>query len=559
MPDRKGATAGFGPAAWAAALLAGSTALAQSPTPRPTPFSEKVEVNVRTVLVRITGPDGKPPSPPPGPEDIEVREDGAPARVIGVDPARSAPAAAPTPPPGTPPGAKPETAPPPAAPAPAAIPQHLYLDTTLLEPGSVTRLASLFEKNLDAILSNGPLEIVVADPQPRQTLESTRDPAAVRTSLQELSRKVAGKQSLILVRRQTVDTLRGGMCVNFEAQSRLAAEQELRLIGDSLDRLLTWAASLGGQRPDVVYYVTDGFDSDVSETYRRVILESTSSFAMCLQAATPEQMATNLQQEFTARSNGLVGLAARSLASLGVEAVPLALGGNLNDTGGDASVSGHDAFRSRAGTIPLFARPLEPLRTISEATGGEVVTSPSQLPAMLDALGNAYVVSFRSAVAGSGKTLTLAIASRRPGLTVRAPTALAEGPPESVGRGQAVRALHEAPSTGGFPLRLAIDGVRKSGKQYDGVLHVDADISSLRTSLEALGGGRLRLTIAVDVEGAREPFTTNQEFDIAKDQANFGADVPITWPKKTRKIAVTVEELRTGARSTAAADVPRPD
>jgi hypothetical protein len=543
----------------AAALLGAASALAQSPTPRPTPFSERVEVNVRTVLVRITGPDGKPPSPPPGVEDIEVREDGAPARVLGVDPARPSPArGAPTPPPAEAEGR--ETAPAPAAPAAAPIPQHLYVDTTMLEPGSVRRLAAAFEKNLDAVLANGTLEIVVADPVPRQTLEATRDREAARKALQDLGRSVAGKQSLVLVRRQTADTLTSGFCVNYESQSRNAAEQELRLIQDSLDRLLTWAASLGGQRPDVVFYVSDGFDSDVSETYRRMILQRTSPVpALCQQNETPQQIASNLASEFSARSNSVVGLAARSLASLGVEAVPLALGGDLIDTGGDASVPGQDVNQFRGGAIPLFVRRLEPLRTISQATGGEVVTSPSQIPSMLDAFGNAYVVAFRSAVAPDGKPHSLAITSRRPGLSVRAPTALGEATPASIARGQTVRALHEVPAPGGFSVRLAIDGVQKSGKGYAGVLHVDADLAPLLTSLEALGGGRLRLTIAADVEGAREPYTTNQEFDVAKDQGAFGADVPITWPRKTRKIAVTVEELKTGARSTAATDVPRPE
>ena len=77
----------------------------------------------------------------------------------------------------------------------SGIPQHLYVETTLLEPSSVTRLAANFEKNLDAVLANGSLEIVVADPQPRQFLEATRDPQAVRRALAALSASVSGKQS----------------------------------------------------------------------------------------------------------------------------------------------------------------------------------------------------------------------------------------------------------------------------------------------------------------------------------------------------------------------------
>jgi hypothetical protein len=537
------------------ALLLARAAAGQAPTPRPTPFTERVEVTVRTVLVRITDKDGKPPSPPPGPEDIEVREGGQPVKILGVDPARptSAPPSLSTPVAGLPPAPAPG---PSASAATPSLPQHLYVDTTLLEAGSVPRVAAAFEKHLDAIVSNGTLEIVVADPQPRQILEATRDPEAIRQALRGMARKVSAKEALIQVRRQGIDTLRGGMCVDYESQARIAAEQELRLIGDALDRLLRWAASLGGQRPDVVYFASDGFDTDVTETYRRVILDpSSASNPLCVQAESPQQAAQNLELEFGPKSGARIGEAARDLAALGVEAVPLALGGSLHDTGGDAS-AGPDAYRSRFGNIPLFARPLEPLRILADATGGEIVTSFAQVPAMLDAFGTAYVVSFRPAGGSQGTTQTLTITSRRAGLTVRGPTAVAEGTPESVARGATVRALHEPPPASGFPVRLAIDGVQKSGKEFSGILHVDADLASMVSSLSALGGGRMRLTIAVEVEGAREPFTTHQEFDVAPNQGAFGADVPITWPKKTRKIAVTVEELKTGTRGTATADVP---
>jgi hypothetical protein len=325
------------------------------------PYVERVEVNVRTVLVRITDRKGQAPTPPPGIGDLEVLEDGAPMTVLGVDPAR---------PPGPPlpaalqalPG-KPAPAGPPE-PASAGIPQHLYVDTTLLEPGSVERLVSAFENNLDVVLANGPLEIVVADPQPRQALPASRDEHTVRRALQELGRTVAGKQSLIVLRRQTIDHLRNDLCPNFELNIRMAAEQELRIIQDSFDRFLRWSISLGGQRPDVVYFVSDGFDANVIDTYTRVIRSLPGGNALCA-TSDPNQISLSLQTEFSAKGGEQVGLAARSLAALGVQAVPLALGGNLKDLGSDASAPGGDGFNSRSGVIPLFSEPIAPLRTLA--------------------------------------------------------------------------------------------------------------------------------------------------------------------------------------------------
>lgn len=541
-------------------LLLATCAIAQAPPEKP--FVERVEVNVRTVLVRITDRDGKAPSPPPGPEDLQILEDGAPMRVLGVDPART-----PAPPPAAvapqPLPKKPAPAAALGAPRSSGIPQHLYVDTTLLEAGSVRRLAATFERNLDSVLANGPIEIVVADPQPRQTLAATRDPQAIRRALQNLAHNVSDKQVLIMQRRQTMDALRNGSCVNVEMTTRNAAEQELRIVRDSLDRLLRWAASLGGQRPDVVYFVSDGFDSDVTETYRRVIVQlgTRQQSGLCVgtppDVASAQQLSTALELEFAPQGAELVGLAGRSLAALGVEAVPLALAGNIRDFGNDASMRGQDGFTATTGSISLFARPIEPLRALAQATGGEVVTSASRLPAVLDAYERSFVVSFRSEHAPDGKMHSLKISSRREGLSVRSGQFLTEGSPESVASGLSVRALHEPPSQGGMPIRLSVDGVARNGKQYTGTLHVDTDLVALVSTLDLLQGGRMRVTIAVEVEGAREPFTTKQEFDVPAKQAGWGADILLSWPLKGRKVAVTVEELKTGTRATGAIDLPK--
>ena len=68
----------------AAAILALLVEGAPAQTAQEKPFVERVEVNVRTILVRITDRDGKPPSPAPGAEDLQILEDGKPMRVLGV-------------------------------------------------------------------------------------------------------------------------------------------------------------------------------------------------------------------------------------------------------------------------------------------------------------------------------------------------------------------------------------------------------------------------------------------------------------------------------------------
>jgi hypothetical protein len=536
-------------------VLLGYTALGGT-TAQEHPYVEKVEVNVRTVLVRITDRNGRAPSPPPGPEDILVLEDGVPVQVLGVDPARQ-----PIQPPATPAPQAAATAPVlEASPAPpgSGIPQHLYVDTTMLEVHSVGRLAKVFGRSLDSVLSNGPLEIVVADPQPRQFLASTRDVTAIRNALKKLGSDVAGKQNLILLRQSTINTMRNGFCSNLEMQTRAAAEQEVRIIQSSLARLVRWAATLGGQRPDVVYLVSDGFDTNVVDTYTKVIQQVTTGARSCPGGGKPGgRLFTELHSEYGAKGGEMAGQAAQSLAALGVEAVPIALGGNLRDYGNDASVSGNVLYRSISGPVPTFAGRIDPLRILAEATGGEVVTSDRHLPLVLDGFSSSFYISFRSGHSADGKVHDLRITSRRSDLSVRSQKFITEGVPDTFAKGITVRSLHEPAPEGGLSVHLAIDGVERHEKDSTGILHVDADLESLAATLDTLNGGRMRVTIAVEVDDAVEPFTTSQEFDISTVAAGWGTDFPLRWPEKGRRVAVTVEELKTGTRGTAAMDLPQ--
>ncbi len=142
-------------------------------------------------------------------------EDGRPVQIIDVDPVRS------------PETSRPDADEPwaPTAAAASGVPQHLYVDATLLQSGSVARLVKVLENNLDAVLSNGSLEIVVADPIPRQTLAATRQPEAVREALRVLGREVAGKQTLIQLRRQTVVTLRYAFTENLAKSFESSADR----------------------------------------------------------------------------------------------------------------------------------------------------------------------------------------------------------------------------------------------------------------------------------------------------------------------------------------------
>jgi hypothetical protein len=71
-------------------LPAFTAALGAQTQQQPPGFTEKVEVNVRTVLAVVTDAKGKPLEKPLTIEDVEVLQDGIPAKVLGVDVVRPA-------------------------------------------------------------------------------------------------------------------------------------------------------------------------------------------------------------------------------------------------------------------------------------------------------------------------------------------------------------------------------------------------------------------------------------------------------------------------------------
>ena len=183
-------------------LLLAPASIVAAQDPQQAPYVEKVEVRVRTVLVFITDAQGKALATPPSPRDLQVLEDGKPVEVLAVEPARRKTAAAA-------PGA---AAPAPDRPkeeaepteAPTMIPQYLYLDTTSVKVRTVPRIVKAVDASLDGILANGPLEIVVADPEPTVALASSSNREQVRAALARLPTTAVGKDRIYDARKDAL-------------------------------------------------------------------------------------------------------------------------------------------------------------------------------------------------------------------------------------------------------------------------------------------------------------------------------------------------------------------
>ncbi len=545
-----------GPSLRAAAMFAVVAATAAAQTQPPPGFTEKVEVNVRTILAVVTDAKGKPIERPLSVEEIEVLEDGIPAKVLGVDVVRPVKTT------GSETGKEvPKTEVSPAVPPPevlARMPQILYLDASLLQKQSVKRVCEMTAKNLDALLARGPLEIVLADPEPKTVLPGTADPAPARAALASLAKTGQGRDRLLDVR---ADFLPGASPIQSKGKdlndlekrmhARAAMQEEVHLVRQSLERLGKWASSRADRRPGVLYLASDGFDLVLSDFYRNY-----------LEGPEGEQ----LRMEFVPQIPEMVAQTESALANQALMTVPLAIGGaeafqaNSPATVGKREFSD---FRNPVSDAPtfLFVRPLAPLREIADATGGEVVTTQQNFVLALDRLSAAVAVTYRMNRPPDGRVHKLEVRTTRRGVTLRAAQSVLDAPELAASAQSAVQALESVPARGTLPVDVFVDLLEvKPDKRRVGDVQVSVDLGTIVESLEKVGPGRMRVTLAVRAPGM-QPFVHHEEVDLSRTGAGteWTYVFPLEWPPEATRVALTVEELKTGTRGSAAADLPKPE
>ncbi|HLN57469.1 MAG TPA: hypothetical protein VK416_02855 [Thermoanaerobaculia bacterium] len=533
-----------------------AAAAAQTQQQRPPGFTEKVEVNVRTILAVVTDTKGKPIEKPLSVEEVEVLEDGIPAKVLGVDVVRPVKTA------GSEVGKEiPKTKASLSAPPPevlARMPQILYLDASLLQKQSVKTVCEMTAKNLQPLLARGPLEIVLADPEPKTALPGTADPAAVRAALASLAKTGQGRDRLLDVR---ADFIPGASPIKGKGKdldalekrmhARTAMQEEVHLVRQSLERLEKWAAPRTDRRPAVLYLASDGFDLVLSDFYRNY-----------LEGAEGEQ----LRMEFVPQIPEMVAKTESSLANQGLMTVPLAIGGPESFQANSPSTVGKREFSDLHNPVSdaptfLFVRPLAPLREIAGATGGEVVTNSEQFTLALNRLSSAVAITYRMNRPPDGRVHRLEVKTSRRGVTLRAAQSVLDAPELAASALPAVQALESVPAQGTLPVDVFVDLLEiKPDQRRVGDVLVSVDLGTIVEALEKVGPGRMRVTLAVRAPGM-QPFVHHEEVDIAREGrgTSWTYAFSLEWPPEATRVAITVEELKTSTRGTAVADLPRPE
>ena len=529
---------------------------AQPETSRP--VRARVEVALRTVRVVLTTRDGKPLSRPPSPNDIEVLEDGKKAEVLDVDrlfskePARAEAAAAPL---------AAEAA---AAAKPRSVRQVVYVETTFLSTSAVKQAARALDEMAPKLVANGPLEIVVADPEPTVFLAATRDTAKIRAALKTMSSSVAGRDWLA---SQRVDDAKKAMNVTHSGAMRGMGESldsvtsakdaeaharqvlERIVIVSVLDRINRWASREEAEPGGLFVFVSDGFELDPSRFTEKLASDSS--------VASPRTIG------FEGTVQAQVAGTSALLGGLGYAVFPLAVGPErFIGTAEMPSRSPINVAVTGTGTLvgPAVTRREEPLIQAAVATGGEVSTTADHLSASLDRLSESYIVTFQAARPADGKVHSLVVRSKRDDVIVRAPGTIAGGTPDSVARALVLGLLKGDAGPSGLGVEATTDPIA-AGKT---TLRLRIQLGPVPDLLRAVGEGRLRVSVAV-AHGKDAPFANHSEMPLIRSGEGtiYVYDAPLAGVAAGDRLAVLAEELETGMAggttlTLGAAKAPRP-
>jgi hypothetical protein len=560
----------------AAALVSvAGAALAGQETPAPRVVA-KEDVLVRTVKVVLTDKSGKPLRLAPVPADFEVFEDGLSTTLVGIDPLFEHAAARLIPPP-----EKLEEAARAAAsapPLPAAAParrltQVFYIDTAFLQRDSVLVTVRGLKGRIDRFLKLGPVEIVVADPQPKIFLAATDDAPTVQDALERLAHDVVGRDLVVRLRMQSSQAASGNRSSTTPgAVNALLMDEEKLLLRTVLGRLAGWVNTRQGT-PGVLYLVSDGFDlaadfygGSEREDFTREAGGLTSGPGG-LSEMTP---AAFLGQLLPTSTSPMVDTISALLAARGWIAMPFSLRGYTSAA--SRNLAGADlqgGFSQRAASRPsqnLIAQvalehPMDPLETYADATGGEVISSVGKIESALDHLSDLWLFTYQVDRPADGKAHRLKIRSRSKDVVVRTARIVSAGTPVEVAGTRALDALLARGTGGDLPIGLKIatgPDSKKGRKTRSGRLEVRVKLGDLPKVLEKMGSGEMRVTVAV-WEQKTIPFVHHDQKPLEK--AAISGDVwaysaPIEWPATATKYSVFVEELKTGASGSAIASFP---
>ena len=236
-------------------------------------------------------------------------------------------------------------------------------------------------------------------------------------------------------------------------------------------------------------------------------------------------------------------------------------GGGRGDLGSAASVvrrSVDDPVLGARGAeeVQALSNPLEPLRSMADASGSEVLLHADGLERTDALLSGLHLLTYSVDRVRDGGVHRIDVSSLVPGVTVRSPRALSAGTPEWSAVARARRRAEGGAPEGALRVEASVESPRK---KLSGRIETRVDLAPLLPTLRVLGEGRLRVTVAFLEEG-REPFVRQEARPLPREEfaRTWIWEAPIEALPAKGRLVVDVEELTTGEHGSSSIALPLP-
>jgi len=469
----------------------------------------------------------------------------------------------------------------------------IYVDRVLSSSRNLRAALGGLAARAAALTALGTVEVVMAEPTPSPIVPATHDPYVVEETLSRLAYGGTGLDGIRTVRRRFRDEAAGegvpeaatpadsGAAAGLPGLAEEAAEEEVRLVRRQQDNLAGWLAGQPGDRPAVLFLVADGWDRDPREFYRPAAKAAIAGIAP---SAGGDPFAPFTLE---ADSTGL----ARAIAALGWTAVPLAVGDaplpdlrrpllapSQNIAGGTVTLPEHDKAReaekeqekkAQEKERSLLPHPLDPLRELAEASGGELIVSPLALPDLIARLRGRLRLRYEGAPVADGRTREVSVQATSPEWTLRTRRYTSAGTPPELAALRARRLLDGEEGTGDLPVAadLRFEAGGPSGRQAQ----VDVRLNPGALPAGALPEtAALRLTVAAP-EGTVGTHLLQRPLEPADavEGEPWAYHLTIPLPGEADRLAVVVDLPASGlwggelaavvtGEAASAAESPRP-
>ncbi|MEM7349717.1 MAG: VWA domain-containing protein [Acidobacteriota bacterium] len=446
----------------------------------------------------------------------------------------------------------------------------LYFDPVLSSSGHLKRAAGALANVARQLTELGEIEVVSAAEAPDVTLKS-REELVVGEKLSRSALTETGDRQILELRQRVLRDLRLAspaaaiLSPDQVAETVIAGiEEEIELIRQRQDLLLAWASQPGVSDSRLLVLVVDGFDLDPVGFYVQR-LQDEARRAVIRETARLETLADPVRD--TASALAAVGWTVLPIVlagagdEAGLEYAPIAI-----DSGGQATsapgvtLRPGSLFGRRKEAEPEippadFLEPLEPLRLLAEASGGEVIVTEQGLRDALRRFAGRFQLTYDTALPVEAGLESIDIRPLRSDLRVRATRWLGRGVPEKVAAVRLARLLAGAEADGGFDVAavLKLNQPPESGQPSTAQLEARLGLRDLREAGaedEVLGFDQAvyRVTLAITAPGA----ATRLEREIVRatdleDQAEWLYRTEVEIPPNATEVGVLVEDLETGS------------